>query len=77
MAWKRGDLAEALGLLLRSKELIVDRADLVLQARRRFAQAGADFADCLLERIAHAQGCETTMTFDRGSVKAVGMSLVA
>ena len=77
MAWKRGDLAEALDLLLCSKELVVDRADLVLQTRRRLALAGADFADCLLERIAHAQGCETTMTFDRGSVKAVGMSLVA
>jgi predicted nucleic-acid-binding protein len=73
---KRDDIAEALDLLLRSKELVVDRADLVLQAHRRFAHGGADFADCLIERIAHAQGCETTMTFDTGAVKAAGMSLV-
>ena len=74
---KRDDIAEALDLLLRSKELIVDRADLVLQAHRRFTQGGADFADCLIERIAHAQGCKTPMTFDVGAVKAAGMSLVA
>ena len=28
------------------------------------------------ERISHAQGCEKTMTFDAGAVKAAGMSLV-
>lgn len=53
-----------------------DRADLVLQAHRRFAHGDADFVDCLIERIAHAQGCETTMTFDAVAVKAAGMSLV-
>ncbi len=73
----RDQIAEALDLLLRSKELVLDRADQVLQAQRRFAQGGADFADCLIERIAHAQGCETTMTFDTGAVKAAGMTLVA
>lgn len=56
---------------------MVDRADLVLQAQRRFAKGGADFADCLIERIAQAQGCETTMTFDTGAAKAAGMTLVA
>jgi predicted nucleic-acid-binding protein len=74
---KRDEIADALVLLLRSKELVVDRADLVLQAQRRFAKGGADFADCLIERIAYAQGCEATMTFDAGAAKAAGMSLVA
>ncbi len=73
---KRDETAEALDLLLRSKELVVDRADVVLQAHRRFAEGSADFADCLIERIAHAQGCETTLTFDVGAVEAAGMSLV-
>ena len=72
----RGQIAEALDLLLRSKELVIDRGDLVLQAQRRFAKGGADFADCLIERIAHAQGCETSMTFDASAVKAAGMTLV-
>ena len=73
----RDQLSEALDLLLRSKELIIDRADLVLLAQRGFAQGGADFADCLIERIAHAQGCSATMTFDAGAVKLAGMTLVA
>ena len=73
----RGQLAEALELLLHSKEMVVDRADLVLQAQRRFAKGGADFADCLIERIAQAQGCQTTMTFDARAAKAAGMTLVA
>lgn len=72
----RDQVAEALNLLLRSKEIVIDRAELVLKAQRRFAQGGADFADCLIERIAHAQGCDTTMTFDAGAVKAAGMTLV-
>jgi predicted nucleic-acid-binding protein len=73
----REQLVEALDLLLRSKEILVDRADLVLQAQRRFAIGGADFADCLIERIAHAHGCQATMTFDTRAAKAGGMTLVA
>ena len=76
-ALNRSQVVEALDLLLRSKEILVDRADLVLQAQRRFAKGGADFADCLIERIAHAHGCQTTMTFDTGAAKLAGMTLVA
>jgi len=35
----RGQQVEALDLLLRSREIVVDRADLVLQARRRLPGA--------------------------------------
>ncbi|GAB4208429.1 MAG: hypothetical protein Fur0019_14120 [Tibeticola sp.] len=73
----RDQLVEALDLLLRSKEIVVDRGDLVLQAQRPVAEAGADFADCLIERIAHAHGCHATMTSDTGAAKAAGMTLVA
>ena len=65
-----------LELPLRSKEIVVDRADLVLQAQRRFAIDGTDFADCLIERIAQAHGCGVTMTFEAGAAKAAGMTLV-
>lgn len=74
---KRDQLVEALDLLMRSKEIVVDRADWVLQAQRRFAKGGTDFADCLIERIAQAHGCPKTMTFDTGAAKAAGMTLVA
>ncbi len=72
----RAQVAAVLESLLRSKELVVDRADLVAQALSRFRDAGADFADALLERIAAAAGCPVTMTFDAGAAKAAGMTLV-
>lgn len=72
----RSQVATVLETLLRSKELVVDRAELVTQALNRYASAGADFADALLVRIAAAAGCAATRTFDSGAAKAAGMTLV-
>ena len=52
----RAQLAAVLETLLRSKELVIDRADLVMQALARFSAGGADFADALIERMAAAAG---------------------
>ena len=73
----RAQLVEAFEGLLRTKELVVDRAETVWKALRLFQRANADFADCLIERTAAAAGCERTMTFDRGAVKGCGMTLVS
>ena len=67
---------QALEVLLRTKQIIVDRADQVLRALRIFDDGKADFADCLIERIADAAGCEQTMTFDVGATKHAGMALI-
>lgn len=72
----RDQLAAVLETLLRSKELVIDRADLVTQALTRFSAGDADFADALIERMAAAAGCTRTMTFDRAAAKATGMTLV-
>ena len=72
----RSQVATLLETLLRSKELVVDRADLVSQALQRFSAGGAEFADALIERIAAAAGCTTTMSFDAGAVKSAAMTLV-
>ena len=72
----RKQIATVVETLLRSKELVVDRADLVSQALKGYRAAGADFADALIERIAAAAGCSTTLTFDAGAVKAAAMTLV-
>jgi predicted nucleic-acid-binding protein len=72
----RAQLAAVLETLLRSKELVIDRADLVMQALARFSAGSADFADALIERMAAAAGCTETMTFDQGAAKATGMTLV-
>jgi predicted nucleic-acid-binding protein len=72
----RGQLVQAFESLLRSKEIAVERAEIIWKALRVFQSANADFADCLIERSAAAAGCDRTMTFDRGAVKDCGMTLV-
>jgi predicted nucleic-acid-binding protein len=73
----REQLAEAMEGVLRSKEWIVEKADIVWQAVRLFQSSSADFADCLIFRSAAAAGCEKTMTFDRDAAKSGGMTLLA
>jgi predicted nucleic-acid-binding protein len=67
---------QVLEVLLRTKQIIVDRADQVLRALRVFDDGKADFADCLIERTAAAAGCGQTMTFDVGATKHAGMTLI-
>ena len=70
-------LVDAFEGLLRTKEIVVDRAETVWKALRVFQSANADFAACLIERSASAAGCERTMTFDRTAAKGCGMRLVS
>jgi predicted nucleic-acid-binding protein len=72
----RQQLAEALEGVLRSKEWVVERADIVWQAVRLFQSGSADFADCLIFRSAAAARCEKTMTLDRDAAKSGGMTLL-
>ncbi|MBI2803261.1 MAG: type II toxin-antitoxin system VapC family toxin [Gammaproteobacteria bacterium] len=76
-ALNRDQLFEAFEGLLRTKELIVERAEIVWKALRVFQTANADFADSLITCSAAAAGCARIMTFDRVAVKSGGMSLLA
>ena len=69
----KSEIITVLETLLRTKELIVEHADLIWQALRHFAQSKADFADCLIERSAHDAGCEYTVTFDSKAARTAGM----
>ena len=62
--------------LLRSRELLVERAELIWQSLRLFTRGNADFADCLIERCGHAAGCDQMMTFDQNAAKIAGMKLL-
>jgi len=73
----RGQLEQAFEALLRTKEIVIDRADQVLKALRVFKATTADFADCLIERSAADAGCDRTMTFDRDAAKLAGMTLIS
>ncbi|KNZ31035.1 MAG: twitching motility protein PilT [Methylibium sp. NZG] len=72
----RVQVAQALELLLRTKELVVDRADHVLKTLRAFNAGTADFADALIERAASSAGCARTMGFDVSAAKTAGMTSI-
>jgi predicted nucleic-acid-binding protein len=69
--------ASALQGLVRSRQLVVEHADVVIRALRVHAAGKTDFADCLIERSAAAAGCGKTMTFDVRAAKYAGMTLMA
>jgi len=73
---KRREVARVLETLLRSRELTVERAELVWQALRRFAAGKADFADCLVERCGHFAQCRYTVTFDENAAADACMRLL-
>ena len=69
----KAEIVAVIETLLRTKELKVERAEIIWQALRRFTQANADFADCLIERCAHAADCVYTVTFDSKVARTAGM----
>ncbi|SDR36789.1 Predicted nucleic-acid-binding protein, contains PIN domain [Pseudomonas grimontii] len=73
----KNDIVVVLETLLRTRELTIEHAEVIWQALRRFTANNADFADCLIERCAHAAGCEYTATFDLNAAKAAGMERLA
>ena len=73
--FRRNEIEQVIDTLLRSKEIMIERADIVSQALRVFRSSRADFADCLIERCAHAAECQYTLTFDQHAAGA-GMRLL-
>ena len=74
--FKKNEVERVLETLLRSKELVIERAEIVWQALRKFSASRADFADCLIERCGHAAECQYTVTFDQNAASTAGMKLL-
>jgi predicted nucleic-acid-binding protein len=72
----RQQIAQAIDVVLRAKERIVDRADQVMKALCLFNKGSADFADCLIESICSSAGCERTVTVDVRASKSTGVALI-
>jgi predicted nucleic-acid-binding protein len=72
----RDQVTAAFDAVLRTKEIVVDRADQVLKALRVFRASTADLADCLIECAGARAGCARTMTFDITAAKVAGMTLI-
>jgi predicted nucleic-acid-binding protein len=73
--FKREEIAHVVERLLRSKELVLERAEIVSQAMRKFRASRANFADCLIERCGRAAECQYVLTFDKDAA-AMGMRLL-
>ena len=69
-------VASALEALVRTKQFVVERADVVVRALRVFQAGKADWPDCLIERSAAHAGCSQTVTFDKGAARHAGMVLL-
>lgn len=74
--YRKKEIEQVVENLLRSKELIIERADIVSQASRAFRSGRGDFADYLIERCAHAAECQFTVTFDQEAAGVTGMRLL-
>ena len=73
---KKQEIENVVDRLLRGKELVIERAEIVSQALRKFHSSRANFADCLIERCGHAAECQYVLTFDKHAA-AAGMRLLA
>lgn len=73
----RDQIAQAIDGVLRTREFVIERSELVRQALRIFQAGSADFADCLIERSATHAGCDKVVTFDVAAAKTAGMVLIS
>ncbi len=62
--------------LLRTREILIENAEVILMSLNQYSTSNADFADCLIERSAHYAKCTCTMTFDSNAAKTAAMQLI-
>lgn len=74
--FKKREIQQVVETLLRSKELVIEQAEIVSKAIRSFRTARADFVDSLIEHRDVAAGCQHTVTFDKAAAQAAGMRLL-
>lgn len=73
----RKRIREVIESLLATKQLVIERAELVWKALRAWQGMPGDFSDALIGQLAIAHGCEKTVTFDRTAAKLPGFELLA
>ena len=73
----RKRIREIIEGLLSTKQIVIERAELVWKALRAWEGVPADFSDALIGQLAIAHGGEKTVTFDRTAAKLPGFELLA
>lgn len=71
-------IAAAIGRLLETSDIVIERAEIVAWALERFTHAKIDLADLLIAEVNRQAACRATVTFDRNAAKRIpGMELLA
>ena len=71
----RDDIGRTIRALLETRQLWIERTDLVVRTLRRYADRAADFSDALIMELATDRGCSETVSFDR-KANALGMRML-
>jgi predicted nucleic-acid-binding protein len=72
---KKEALVSVIESLLTTKQIIIDRAEVVHLALKRYRAGNADFSDALILAVCDASGCERTATFDKKAA-TIGMEKI-
>jgi predicted nucleic-acid-binding protein len=73
----RNRIREVIEKLLSTKQLVMERADLVWKALKAWTGTFADFSDALIGQVALAHGSDRVVTFDRLAAKLEAFELLA
>ena len=72
---KKDDILTVLQSLLTTRQLRVERADIVYLAMKRYSGASCDYSDALITVVSEQENCSQVMTFDKKAITG-GMSLL-
>ncbi len=70
------DISRALLLLLDDSRFVVQQARCAWAALDAYSTQGVDFADALMAALDRAEGCTSTVTFDRSAARISGVTLL-
>jgi predicted nucleic-acid-binding protein len=70
------DISRALLLLLDDRRFVVQQARCAWAALDAYSTQGVDFADALIAALDRAEGCTSTVTFDRSAARISGVTLL-
>jgi len=72
----RATIAKIIQTLLSVHTLRVENSETVQKSLRVYAETSADFADCLIAKVAQSANCKKIVTFDVKAAKHCGMHLL-
>ncbi len=63
--YSKREILDVLNMMLRTKQFEIESKDIIRQAVDDYNTGRGDLADYIIARVNRANGCDTTLTFDR------------